>query len=162
METYKESDFSANGIPDNFVQDNHSQSLVQGTLRGLHYQLIPAAQGKLVRCVVGAIYDVAVDIRKASPTYGNWVAAELSAENRRMVWIPPGFAHGFCTLTDTAEVVYKATARYSAAHDRIIRWNDPALTIDWPVAEPTMSPKDRDAPTLAKADNNFESTQPAS
>jgi dTDP-4-dehydrorhamnose 3,5-epimerase len=156
METYKSSDFLANGIPGEFLQDNHSKSQVKGTLRGLHYQMNPAAQGKLVRCVTGAIYDVAVDIRKGSPTYGKWMAAELSSENHRTVWIPPGFAHGFCTLTDTAEVAYKTTVEYSAEHDRAILWNDPALAIDWPVSEPSMSAKDLQAPLLDEAENNFD------
>jgi len=106
--------------------------------------------------VVGAIYDVAVDIREGSPTYGRWVAVELSAEDRRMLWVPPGFAHGFCTLTDVSEVVYKATAEYSAPHDRGIRWNDPAIGVTWPIKSPMLSPKDAQAPLLADADNNFQ------
>ena len=146
METYKRSEFEANGIRVEFRQDNHSHSTAKGVIRGLHYQKDPAAQGKLVRCVDGAIYDVAVDIREGSPTYGRWVAVELSAEDRRMLWVPPGFAHGFCTLTDVSEVVYKATAEYSAPHDRGIRWNDPAIGVTWPVKSPTLSPKDAQAP----------------
>ncbi len=156
METYKRSEFEANGIRVEFRQDNHSRSTAKGVIRGLHYQKDPAAQGKLVRCVDGAIYDVAVDIREGSPTYGRWVAAELSAEDRRMLWVPPGFAHGFCTLTDASEVVYKATAEYSAPHDRGIRWNDPAIGVTWPVKSPMLSPKDAQAPLLADADNNFQ------
>jgi dTDP-4-dehydrorhamnose 3,5-epimerase len=156
METYKRSEFEANGIRVEFRQDNHSRSAARGVLRGLHYQQDPAAQGKLVRCVMGAIYDVAVDIRKGSPTYGRWVSAELSAENRRMLWVPEGFAHGFCTVSDVSEVVYKTTAEYSALHDRGIRWNDPALAVHWPVKAPILSPKDTQAPMLADADNNFE------
>jgi dTDP-4-dehydrorhamnose 3,5-epimerase len=156
METYKRSEFEAHGIAVEFRQDNHSRSTGKGVLRGLHYQKDPAAQGKLVRCVVGTIFDVAVDIRKGSPTYGQWVSAELSAENRRMLWVPAGFAHGFCTLTDVSEVVYTATAEYSPAHDRGIRWNDPALGIRWPVQTPVLSIKDAQAPTLAEADNNFQ------
>jgi len=156
METYKRSEFEANGIPVDFRQDNHSRSTGRGVIRGLHYQKHPAAQGKLVRCVVGAIYDVAVDIRKGSPTYGRWVAAELSAGDRKMLWVPPGFAHGICTLTDLSEVVYKATAEYSAAHDRGIRWNDPAVGVTWPVTPPILSPKDAQAPLLADADNDFQ------
>ncbi|MGH7753840.1 MAG: dTDP-4-dehydrorhamnose 3,5-epimerase family protein, partial [Gemmatimonadales bacterium] len=100
--------------------------------------------------------DVAVDIRRGSPTFGNWVAAELTAENRRMLWVPPGFAHGFCTLTAVSEVVYKTTAEYSAAHDRGVRWNDPAIGVKWPTATPILSPKDAQAPALADADNTFE------
>lgn len=156
METYKRSEFEANGIRAEFRQDNHSRSTAKGVLRGLHYQKDPAAQGKLVRCLVGAIYDVAVDVRKGSLTYGRWAAAELSAEDRKMLWVPPGFAHGFCTLTDVSEVVYKATAEYSAPHDRGIRWNDPAIGVTWPVKSPMLSPKDAQAPLLADADNNFQ------
>ena len=157
METYKRSEFAANGIAVEFRQDNHSRSTVKGVMRGLHYQKDPAAQGKLVRCVVGAVYDVAVDIRRGSPTYGRWVATELTAENRRMLWVPVGFAHGFCTLTDVSEVVYKATGEYSAPHDRAVRWNDPALGIRWPTDSPVLSTKDAQAPLLADADNNFQS-----
>ena len=156
METYKQSEFEANGIRVEFRQDNHSRSTARGVLRGLHYQKDPAAQGKLVRCVVGAVYDVAVDIRKGSPTYGRWVGVELTAEGRRMLWVPAGFAHGFCTLTDVSEVVYKTTAEYSAAHDRGFRWNDPAVGVTWPVKAPVLSPKDAQAPPLAEADNNFQ------
>jgi len=161
METYKRSEFEANGIRADFRQDNHSRSTAKGVLRGLHYQKDPAAQGKLVRCVVGAIYDVAVDIRKGSPTYGRWVAAELSAADRNMLWVPPGFAHGFCTLTEISEVMYKATAEYSAPHDRGIRWNDPAIGVRWPIATPVLSTKDAQAPTLADADNTFQWQSPA-
>src|SRR5438132_10750017 len=118
METYKRSDFETSGILAEFRQDNHSRSTSSGVLRGLHYQKEPAAQGKLVRCIAGAIYDVAVDIRKNSPSYGRWVGVELTADNRRMLWIPPGFAHGFCTLSEISEVVYKSTAEYGSPHDR--------------------------------------------
>jgi dTDP-4-dehydrorhamnose 3,5-epimerase len=159
METFKQSDFEAAGIRGPFRQDNHSRSNAKGVLRGLHYQTNPMAQGKLVRCPVGAIFDVAVDIRRGSPTYGKWVTAELSAENRRMLWVPPGFLHGFCTLTEISEVAYKTTAEYSAAHDRAVRWNDPALGISWPTTTPVLSPKDAQAPLLAQADNNFEWTR---
>ena len=155
METFKESEFRSHGIPPNFPQDNHSRSNLRGVLRGLHYQTDPVAQGKLVRCIAGAIYDVAVDIRRGSPTYGRWVSAEITAENRRVLWIPPGFAHGFCTVSDVAEIVYKTTAEYSAAHDRAIRWNDPALGITWPTTAPALSRKDAAAPLLAEADNTF-------
>ncbi len=111
METYKRSEFTANGIGSEFRQDNHSRSTAKGVLRGLHYQKDPMAQGKLVRCLVGAIYDVAVDIRKGSPTYAHWVGMELTAERRQILWVPPGFAHGFCTLSKISEVVYKARQR---------------------------------------------------
>jgi len=156
METYKRSDFEANGIGPEFRQDNHTRSTTKGVLRGLHYQKDPMAQGKLVRCLVGAIYDVAVDIRKGSPTYARWVGVELSAESRQILWLPAGFAHGFCTLSDISEVVYKATAEYSPAHDRGIRWNDPTVGVRWPVKSPVLSPKDAEAPLLAEADNTFQ------
>jgi dTDP-4-dehydrorhamnose 3,5-epimerase len=155
METYKRSEFEANGIPWDFRQDNHSRSTVRGVLRGLHYQKDPMAQGKLVRCVAGEIFDVAVDIRKGSPTYGRWAAATLTAENRHALWIPPGFAHGFLTLTDLADVTYKTTAEYSPAHDRGIRWDDPDIGIRWPLPKPLLSKKDAEAPLLAQADNGF-------
>jgi len=155
METYKRSEFESNGIRFAFSQDNHSRSSASHVIRGLHYQKDPAAQGKLVRCVFGAVYDVAVDIRRGSPTYSRWAGVELSAENRRMLWVPPGFAHGFCTLSDVSEVVYKTTSEYSGPHDRGIRWNDPALGVNWPTTNPVLSPKDAQAPMLAQADNNF-------
>src|SRR5271169_1124185 len=122
MEVYKHSDFAREGIPEYFVQDNHSKS-AQFVLRGLHYQKDPAAQGKLVRCLKGRIFDVAVDIRKGSPTYGKWTGIELSEDNRQMLYIPPAFAHGFLTLSSTAEMIYKCTKEYSPEHDRGIIWN---------------------------------------
>ena len=155
METYKQSEFEAKGIRFPFPQDNHSRSTAKHVIRGLHYQKDPAAQGKLVRCLFGAIYDVAVDIRRGSPTFGRWAGIELTADSRKLLWVPPGFAHGFCTLSDVSEVVYKTTSEYSAPHDRGIRWNDPALGVKWPTAKPVLSPKDAAAPTLAEADNNF-------
>jgi dTDP-4-dehydrorhamnose 3,5-epimerase len=139
-----------------FRQDNHSRSS-RGVLRGLHYQLPPEPQGKLVRCSVGAIFDVAVDLRRASPTYGQWVGAELSAENHQQLWVPVGFAHGFLTLTDVAEVQYKASGFWNRDCERSLRWDDPALAIAWPldqagVPEPLLAPKDADAPLLASAE----------
>lgn len=154
-ETYKQSEFRRHGIADEFRQDNHSFSAKRGTLRGLHFQNPPAAQGKLVRVLRGEIVDVAVDIRKGSPTYGKWASATLSAENRRMIWVPPGFAHGAQTLADDTELVYKVTAEFSKEHDRSMRWNDPAVGVSWPIANPILSPKDRDAPLLAAADNRY-------
>ena len=157
METYRQTDFAKNGISETFGQDNHSRSNDRNVVRGLHYQLNPAAQGKLVRCVLGAVFDVAVDLRRGSPTYGRWVSVDLSADNRRIVWVPPGFAHGFCTLTEISEVVYKATSEYSAKHDRAIRWDDPALGINWPTTGlPILSQKDASAPRLSEAENNFQ------
>jgi dTDP-4-dehydrorhamnose 3,5-epimerase len=154
-ETYKKSDFELERIAFNFVQDNHSRSTARGILRGLHFQKEPAAQGKLVRCVLGEVFDVAVDIRKGSPTYAKWVSATLSAENRAMVWVPPGFAHGVLTMTDIAEITYKVTSEYSASRDRTVRWNDPAIGINWPVEKPILSKKDAEAPLLRDVDNNF-------
>ncbi|GAB6077184.1 dTDP-4-dehydrorhamnose 3,5-epimerase [Desulfurobacterium crinifex] len=156
METYKKSDFVKVGIDTDFVQDNHSKS-VKGVLRGLHYQLEPKAQGKLVRCIKGRIFDVAVDIRKGSPTFGKWVGVELSEENKLMLWIPKGFAHGFLTLSEEAEIVYKVSGgEYSPEHDRSIRWNDPDIGIEWPLeGEPILSEKDKIAPFLKDAEVNL-------
>ncbi|HET7755161.1 MAG TPA: dTDP-4-dehydrorhamnose 3,5-epimerase [Anaeromyxobacteraceae bacterium] len=135
-----------------FLQDNHSRSR-RGVLRGLHYQRAPHAQGKLVRVVAGAVFDVAVDLRRSSPTFGRWVAVELSAENRRQMWIPPGLAHGFLTLSETADVLYKATTYYAPEAEGCIRWDDPELAIAWPDvgAPPVLSPKDAAAPPLSRA-----------
>ena len=131
------------------MQDNHSKS-TKDTVRGLHFQLPPVAQVKLVRCVRGAIWDVAVDVRVGSPTFGRWVGVELSAENFRQLYIPIGFAHGFCVLSDEAEVLYKTSAVYSQAHEQGVIWNDPQLAIVWPVAEPLLSDRDWRAPLLAE------------
>ena len=147
METYKESDFHAHGIRENFVQDNHSSS-AKGVLRGLHYQKEPMAQGKLIRCIQGAIFDVAVDIRRDSDTFGQWISAELSAENRHMLYVPPGFAHGFMVVSDMAEILYKCTCEYSPGDERGIIWNDPDIGIEWPLAEPVLSARDELHPRL--------------
>ncbi len=157
METYKHSEFAANGIAETFVQDNCSHS-IQGVLRGLHYQKAPNAQGKLVMAIAGEIFDVAVDIRRGSPTYGRWVGELLSAKSRRLLYLPPGFAHGFCVLSLEATVLYKVTAEYALQSDRGIIWNDPDIGIEWPVQVPTLSPKDAALPLLRDADNNFEFT----
>ncbi len=151
METYKHSDFAAAGIKENFVQDNHSRSS-GNVLRGLHYQKAPAGQGKLVRCNMGTIFDVAVDIRPSSPTFGRWVGSELSEENALMLYIPPDFAHGFIVLSDVAEIIYKCTAEYSHANERGILWNDPDINIAWPTKEPVLSDKDTLNPLLKDAD----------
>ncbi|MBO8143328.1 MAG: dTDP-4-dehydrorhamnose 3,5-epimerase [Thermodesulfobacterium sp.] len=153
METFKKSDFVRNGINYDFVQDNHSKSK-KGVLRGLHYQLNPKAQGKLVRCIKGKIWDVAVDIRKGSPWYSKWVAVELSEENKHMLWIPPGFAHGFVALEDS-EIIYKCTEEYDPALDRGIIWNDREIGIKWPITNPILSKKDAGLPKLKNAENNF-------
>lgn len=154
-ETYKKSDFEAQEIPFTFAQDNHSRSTARGILRGLHFQKEPAAQGKLVRCILGEIFDVAVDIRKGSPTYAKWVSTTLSADNCAMIWVPPGFAHGVLTMSDLTEITYKVTSEYSPSHDRSVRWNDPAIGIDWPEPKPILSKKDAEAPLLKDVDNNF-------
>ncbi len=142
-------------VPPPFVQDNHSCSRA-GVLRGLHYQLPPHAQGKLVRVVQGAAWDVALDIRRGSPTFGRWFGAELSAANRRQIWIPPGFAHAFLALVDDTHFLYKTTDLYAKECERAIRWDDPALAIRWPlpagVVAPRVAPKDATAPALAEAE----------
>ena len=156
MELFKESAFKEAGIDVNFVQDNYSVS-VKNVLRGLHYQLAPKAQGKLVRCIKGKVFDVAVDIRRGSPTFGKWFGVELSEENNLAFWIPEGFAHGFVALTDGATLLYKVSgSEYSPEHDRSIRWNDPDIGIRWPLdGEPLLSEKDKKAPFLKDAEINF-------
>ncbi|HHQ4594168.1 TPA: dTDP-4-dehydrorhamnose 3,5-epimerase [Aeromonas veronii] len=140
------------GYPVTFVQDNHSKSS-KGVLRGLHYQLPPYAQGKLVRCVAGEVFDVAVDIRKSSPTFGLWVGVHLSGENKRQLWIPEGFAHGFLTLSESAEFLYKTSNYYAPSHDRVILWNDDTIGIDWcQMRDPLLSMKDRLAKKLVDAE----------
>lgn len=156
METYKRSEFEQNGIPWDFVQDNYSHSSPRGVLRGLHYQKDPKAQGKLVLAIRGEIFDVAVDVRRGSPTYGEWVGIELSDENHRMLYVPAGFAHGFLVLSPEADVVYRATAEYAPEVDRGIAWNDPELAITWPIDDPLLSPRDQALPLFKDADNNFE------
>lgn len=151
LEAYKYSDFSAAGICDMFIQDNHSQS-THGVLRGLHYQLPPMAQAKLVRCIHGAIFDVAVDIRRHSPTFGQWAGCKLSPDTQAMLYIPAGFAHGFFTLTQTAEILYKTTADYSPGHERCIQWNDPAIGIEWGIDQPILSQKDQQGTLLEAAE----------
>lgn len=154
-ESYNKEIFKQNGIDMDFIQDNHSLSQQPGTLRGMHYQLNDKVQTKLVRVTRGAIYDVIVDIRKGSPTYGEWQGFILSADNKRQLLVPKGFAHGFCTIVENTEVQYKVDELYSPEHDRGIAWNDPALNIDWPFNNPVLSDKDTKHPTLAEADNNF-------
>lgn len=150
-ETYNKRDFEKAGLPANFVQDNQSRS-ARNVLRGLHYQ-IQQAQGKLVRVVSGMIFDVAVDIRKKSRSFGRWVGVELSAENGKMLWIPAGFAHGYLVLSESAEFLYKTTDYYAPKFERTIVWNDPDLSIAWPIqVEPILSPKDRDGRPLREAE----------
>ncbi len=152
METWQRRTFADNGIDYDFVQDNHSRS-GRGILRGLHYQ-IQNPQGKLVRVIHGEVYDVAVDIRKGSPWFGKWVGVVLSAENKRMLWVPPGFAHGFYVLSEQAEFVYKCTDFYAPEHERSIIWNDPSLAIDWPLggSSPSLSEKDGNGSLFADAE----------
>ena len=161
METYKRSDFAAQGIPENFVQSNHSRS-ARGILRGLHYQKNPKAQGKLVRVLAGEIFDVAVDLRLGSPTYGKWLGSTLSGDRGSMIYIPPGFAHGFCVTSAEAEVLYMTTEEYAPEHEAGILWSDPELAINWPLADPQLSERDRRWPGLRAADNNFEFSRNAS
>lgn len=156
METYSDAIFSRNGLDLRFVQDNHSFSAVKGTLRGLHYQLNPKAQTKLVRCTKGSIYDVAVDIRRGSPTYGSWFGIELNADNKKQLLIPKGFAHGFMTLTEDVEVQYKVDELYAPECDRGILWSDPEIGIVWPLdIQPVLSAKDENALRLDVAEHNF-------
>jgi dTDP-4-dehydrorhamnose 3,5-epimerase len=149
LETFEATRYAAHGMPTAFAQDNFSRS-VKGTLRGLHFQE-PNAQGKLVQVTRGTVFDVVVDIRRGSPTFARWVGIELSGETARQMWIPPGFAHGFCVTSDTADFWYKCTTPYTPEHDRAIRWDDGQIGIAWPVDEPLLSKKDAAAPTLADA-----------
>jgi dTDP-4-dehydrorhamnose 3,5-epimerase len=153
-ETYRRSAFAEAGIDAQFVQDNFARSS-KNVLRGLHYQLPPAAQGKLVSVSAGRIFDVAVDLRSASATYGRWVGVTLDAESRMLLWIPEGFAHGYAVLSDVADVMYKVTAEYAASLDRGVRWDDPSIGIEWPVTDPIVSAKDRAQPALEAAEKAF-------
>ena len=153
LETYKRSDFEREGVPE-LVQDNLSYSR-KDTLRGLHFQRPPHAQGKLVQALAGEIFDVAVDLRRGSPTYGQWQAERLSRDNRRMVYIPEGCAHGFCVVSEAAEVSYKTTAEYHPVSESGIAWDDDALGIEWPVSRPVLSDRDEQWPRLAAAETGF-------
>lgn len=154
LETFKESLFASNGINTRFVQDNFSYS-VKGVLRGLHYQKNPKAQAKLVTALRGEIFDVAVDIRKNSSTYGKWVGEFLSEKNHRLLYIPEGFAHGFCVLSEETNVLYKVNQEYSPEHEKGIIWNDPDIDISWPIDKPILHEKDHQLLLLKDADNNF-------
>jgi dTDP-4-dehydrorhamnose 3,5-epimerase len=154
QESYRESEFVEAGIRARFVQDNLARS-TRGVLRGLHYQLPPVAQGKLVSVITGKIFDVAVDLRAGSPTFGRWVGVTLTSDVGEMLWIPPGFAHGYVVLTDTADVGYKVTAEYRPQLDRGVLWNDPAIGVQWPVEAPLVSAKDQAQPTLDRCENPF-------
>ncbi len=155
LETYKKSEFFENGIKEKFVQDNWSHSM-RGTLRGLHFQKPPKTQAKLVMVLKGEVFDVAVDIRKNSPTYGRWVGLTLSDKNTQMLYIPIGFAHGFCVLSDEADFIYKVSEEYSPEMDSGILWNDPDIGIDWPIANPLLSKKDMELPLLKNVELTFE------
>ena len=156
MESFNVDVLAREGINHTFIQDNQSLSAEAGVLRGLHYQLNPKAQTKLIRVLSGAIYDVIVDVRKSSPTFGQWVGVILSQSNKHQLLVPRGFAHGFCTLVPNTEVLYKVDEYYSPEHDRGILWNDPALGIDWPVSSPILSDKDKRHPLLRDAELNFD------
>jgi dTDP-4-dehydrorhamnose 3,5-epimerase len=155
MESYNEKKFKQHELNIHFVQDNHSLSAESGTIRGLHYQLQPKAQTKLIRVISGAIYDVVVDIRKDSSTFGQWIGAILSENNKRQLLVPKGFAHGFCTIVPNTEVMYKVDQYYSPEYDRGILWNDPAIGIDWPTSNPVLSEKDKTNPCLKDTEINF-------
>ena len=155
MESYNELTFRSQGVDIRFIQDNHSLSKEAGVVRGMHYQLGPKAQTKLVRVGTGAIYDVVVDIRTDSPTFGKWEGFILSEWNHRQLLVPKGFAHGFCTITENVNVFYKVDEYYSSDHDRGIAWDDPDLAINWPVSKVILSDKDSKHPRLKDAENNF-------
>ena len=155
LESYSRRKLQEQGLECDFVQDNQSYSSQKGTLRGLHFQLNPKAQAKLIRCTRGAILDVAVDLRKGSPTYKKWASVELSAENKKQFFIPKGFAHGFVTLTDDVEVQYKADDYYAPEFDRSIAYNDDEINVDWGISDPILSAKDKNAPLLRDSDVNF-------
>jgi len=152
-ESYSYRKYAEIGIADTFVQDNHSRS-ARGTLRGLHYQALPG-QAKLVRAAVGEVFDVAVDIRHSSPTFGKWVGVTLSAENTRQLYVPVGFAHGFCVVSDVAEFLYKVTSYYDPAAERGVAWDDPDLAIAWPTTQPILSPRDTRHPRLRDAPHDY-------
>ena len=154
FESYSKGKFMAEGIDQNFVQDNESKSM-KGVLRGLHFQQPPYAQGKLVRVMKGAVIDVAVDLRKSSPTYGHWASIELTEDNKFMYWVPPGFAHGFATLEDNTVFFYKCTNVYNKRAESSIRWDDPTLNIDWGIDTPILSDKDKKAPFFEGYDSPF-------
>jgi dTDP-4-dehydrorhamnose 3,5-epimerase len=155
VELFKASEFQSNGIRAKFVQVNHSRSQ-KNVLRGLHYQLNPKAQAKLISVVYGEIFDVAVDIRRESPTYGQWVGESLSDTNKKLLYIPEGFAHGFCVLSDEAQIIYYCSEEYAPQMERNILWNDPEIGVSWPIHEPVLSSKDLGGLFLSMVDNNFD------
>ncbi|MDF1544054.1 MAG: dTDP-4-dehydrorhamnose 3,5-epimerase [bacterium] len=153
-------DYARQGIEVSFVQDNYSVSLKEGTVRGMHYQLVPCAQSKLIHVVAGAVWNVIVDLRQGSQWFGKWWGIELSAENHTQLFLPEGFANGFCALTGNAAVCYKVDRYYSPEHERGFRWNDQSIGIDWPVKEPILSERDRSAPLFEEAEHNFSMVSP--
>jgi dTDP-4-dehydrorhamnose 3,5-epimerase len=155
LESFAAREMENHGLPGNFVQDNHARSLAAGVLRGIHFQKPPFAQSKLVRVVRGSVFDVVVDLRKASPTFGAWYGVTLSEENKKMLFVPKGFGHGYCTLTADSEFIYKVDSYYSPDHDAGIRWNDPDIGIRWPVLDPALSPKDTALPLLRDIESPF-------
>lgn len=154
MEEYTQSEFIEGGITTKFISMNHSRS-TKGVLRGLHFQKPPHAQAKLIRCIIGEIFDVAVDLRKNSPTYGKWVSAIISAENKKMFYVPEGFAHGIATLSDVAEIVYLQGAEYNVESEGGLMWNDPTVGVMWPISDPILSEKDKIQPSLADTDSGY-------
>ena len=155
LEFYSEKKFKELGVTTQFVQDNHSFSTQKGVVRGLHFQLPPHAQAKLVRVIRGTVFDVAVDLRTESPTYGKWLGFELTAENFNMLYVPRGFAHGYCTLEDNTEFMYKCDNFYAPESDTGLRWNDPTIKINWPVKDPILSDKDKDTPFFKDFESPF-------
>lgn len=162
IEPWHQRDFAAAGLDLTFVQEGHSRSS-RGVLRGLHYQNMTAPMGKLVRCTVGEIFDVAVDLRVGSPTFGKWTAVELTADNKRQIYVPPGFAHGFQALTEAVEVQYKQTGFYTPSAEGTVAWNDPEIAVEWPLADPILSSRDLTGPSLQQylRDPAFRFTEPA-
>jgi dTDP-4-dehydrorhamnose 3,5-epimerase len=155
LESFTSREMATNGLPDTFVQDNHARSLVAGVLRGIHFQKPPFSQSKLVRVVRGSVYDVVVDLRRRSNTFGKWLGVTLSEENKKILFVPKGFGHAYCTLTADSEFLYKVDAYYSPTHDAGVRWNDPDIGIQWPVPEPTLSQKDLALPLLKEIEAPF-------
>jgi dTDP-4-dehydrorhamnose 3,5-epimerase len=155
LESFAAREMEAHGLPGHFCQDNHARSLVSGVVRGIHFQKPPFAQSKLVRTVRGSVFDVVVDLRTASKSFGTWFGTVLSEENKKMLFVPKGFGHGYCTLTADTEFLYKVDAYYSAQHDAGVRWNDPDIGIQWPVSNPTLSQKDMALPLLAEIESPF-------
>ena len=155
LESFASREMEAHGLPDHFIQDNHARSLVAGVLRGIHFQRPPFSQSKLVRVVRGSVYDVVVDLRTTSNTFGRWYGTTLSEENKKILFVPKGFGHAYCTLTADSEFLYKVDSYYSPKHDAGVRWNDPDIGIQWPVSEPTLSQKDLVLPLLKEIESPF-------